>query len=119
MHFRQGLEDKGGEPLTIDAVQELIQLFIHQYSEEHDALKKARRPGRPASTREDLLKNKIAALETEHEQGFYLPDIMSAAGVEILNSWEGSWTKLTTIPWIKVSTSDHSRPADFPTKGLN
>jgi hypothetical protein len=44
--------------------------FIHQYVEEYDSLKKARRPGRPASTREDLLKSKVAALQAEYDQGF-------------------------------------------------
>lgn len=33
-------------------------------------MKKARRPGRPASAREDLLKRKIEALEDEYEKGF-------------------------------------------------
>lgn len=44
--------------------------YIHQYDEEFEELKKARRPGRPASTREDLLKRKIEALEDEYEKGF-------------------------------------------------
>jgi translation machinery-associated protein 16 len=44
--------------------------FVHQYDEELDALKKERRPGRPASTREDLLRIKIAADEKEYENGF-------------------------------------------------
>jgi translation machinery-associated protein 16 len=44
--------------------------FVHQYDEEFDALKKERRPGRPASTREDLLRIKIAAIEKEYENGF-------------------------------------------------
>jgi hypothetical protein len=44
--------------------------FIHQYDDEYNSIKKARRPGRPATAREDLLKMKIAALQTEHEQGF-------------------------------------------------
>ena len=33
-------------------------------------MKKARRPGRPPATREDLLKRKIEALTSEHETGF-------------------------------------------------
>jgi translation machinery-associated protein 16 len=44
--------------------------YIHQYDEEYDEVKKARRPGRPSSTREDLLKAKISALEDEYKQGF-------------------------------------------------
>lgn len=44
--------------------------FVHQHDEEMDELKRARRPGRPASMREDALKVKIAALEKEFQNGF-------------------------------------------------
>ena len=43
---------------------------MHQHDEEFNELKKDRRPGRPASTREDLLRIKIAADEKEYENGF-------------------------------------------------
>jgi translation machinery-associated protein 16 len=44
--------------------------FVHQNDEEFSKLKKERRAGRPASTREDLLRMKIAADEKERENGF-------------------------------------------------
>jgi len=44
--------------------------FVHQHDEEFSNLKKERRAGRPASTREDVLKMKIAADEKEYENGF-------------------------------------------------
>lgn len=44
--------------------------FIHQHDEEYHAVKKARRSGRPPSTKEDMLKLKMKALETEYEKGF-------------------------------------------------
>lgn len=44
--------------------------FVHQYDEEYSDAKKLRRPGRPASVREDLLRMKIEALETEYKNGF-------------------------------------------------
>jgi translation machinery-associated protein 16 len=43
---------------------------VHQHDEEFNTLKKDRRAGRPASTREDLLRIKIAADEKEYENGF-------------------------------------------------
>jgi translation machinery-associated protein 16 len=51
---------------------------VHQYDEELNELKKARRPGRPASTKEDLLKAKINVLEKEYQSGFceYCPLLM-------------------------------------------
>ena len=48
-----------------------------------------------------------------------LPDIMSAESVATLNGWEGSWSKLTTIPWIKVTENGQVRPGELPTKGIN
>ena len=44
--------------------------FVHQHNEEYDEVKKARRPGRPATAREDLLRMKIETLEKEHRDGF-------------------------------------------------
>lgn len=44
--------------------------FVHQHDEEYEQQQKARRPGRPASAREDLLKVTIKGLETEYEKGF-------------------------------------------------
>jgi len=48
----------------------ILSRFVHQHDEEFDTLKKDRRAGRPASTREDLLRMKIDADEKEYENGF-------------------------------------------------
>lgn len=82
-------------------------------------MKKARRPGRPASAREDLLKMKIDAWKTEYDQGFCIPDVMDAENLELVKSWEGTWTKITSMTFIKVTSSGQSRKTDFPSKGLN
>jgi translation machinery-associated protein 16 len=44
--------------------------YVHQYDEELNGLRKARRPGRPTTAREDLLKVAVATLEKEYENGF-------------------------------------------------
>ena len=44
--------------------------YVHEYDEEYEEVKKTRRPGRPASTREDLLRMKIEALSKEQKDGF-------------------------------------------------
>ncbi|VUC30578.1 unnamed protein product [Clonostachys rosea] len=137
--FQKALKRSRSEVLDLTTVQDEIHKFIQQYVKEHDSLKKSRRPGRPASTREDLLKNKIAALQAEYDQGFAVPDVINAEGASILSSGEDPlseetttpsdegevevatipWSKVTTIPWIKVTRAGQARPADFPTKGLN
>lgn len=51
--------------------------FVNQYDGELADLKKARRPGRPPSAKEDLLKRKIEALTSEHDTGFRMPSLES------------------------------------------
>ena len=86
-YFQDAIRENNGQPLELDAIQTLIReychlkllcsrlwliipSFVHQHDEEFNELKKERRPGRPASTREDLLRMKIAQDEKEYEDGF-------------------------------------------------
>lgn len=101
-------------------------------------MKKTRRAGRPASTKEDLLKIKITALEKEYQAGFcesfldmlltlgchptnhyiVIPDITSAESVKSLDAWEGSWAYLSSLPWIKVTAAGNVRKAELPSKAI-
>lgn len=58
------------KPLSLEDVQGHVRTFVHQHDEALDEVKKTRRPGRPASAKEDLLKLKVAALTKEYENGF-------------------------------------------------
>ncbi|RDA89780.1 hypothetical protein CP533_4687 [Ophiocordyceps camponoti-saundersi (nom. inval.)] len=119
VYFQTELRARGDLPLDVATVQSLIFTFVHRHDEDFDALKKTRRPGRPPSAKEDLLKMKMSALETEFQNGFALPDIMQGNNAKLLADWEGSWSKLTTLPWIKVSSTGTVRSCDFPSKGIN
>lgn len=44
--------------------------FVHQHDEEFEEVKKARRPGRPPSAREDILRMRVEALQKEQKDGF-------------------------------------------------
>lgn len=111
---------------------------MHQYDEEYDSAKKSRRPGRPASAREDLLKMKVEALEKEYEHGFcalnpplrrgallrltlqlltelpVLPDLSKQENIDLLNRWEGAWAFLATLSWVRISKTGNVRPSNFP-----
>ncbi|TPX18145.1 uncharacterized protein E0L32_002654 [Thyridium curvatum] len=93
----------------------LTSFLLHD--EEFEAVKKARRPGRPASAREDLLKLKIATLEKEYKNGLLLPELTTEDNVALLERWEGSWTYLTTLAWVRISESGTVSPSSFPPKG--
>ncbi|PTB61987.1 hypothetical protein BBK36DRAFT_1173049 [Trichoderma citrinoviride] len=116
--FQQKVREQGSEPLEVPAIQALIHEYVHQYDEEYDAVKKTRRAGRPPSTKEDLLKIKIAALEKEYEAGFLIPDITTAQSVKLLDAWEGAWAYLATLPWVKVTAAGNVRKSELPSKAL-
>ncbi|KFA62036.1 hypothetical protein S40285_02110 [Stachybotrys chlorohalonatus IBT 40285] len=117
--FQNGMREKGGGALELSVIQELISSFILQYVEEYSELKKSRHSNRPASAREDLLKLKVSALETEYKQGFVIPDLTTAESAAQLERWEGSWSYLTTLSWIKVTKGGQSRASELPSKGIN
>ncbi|RKL34691.1 hypothetical protein BFJ72_g9144 [Fusarium proliferatum] len=120
--FQQALRlkdrDNKGAP-EIDEVQRMIHSFVHQYDEEYNETKKTRRPGRPASVKEDLLKAKINILEEEYKSGFVMPDLLDNANVNALHLWEGSWSYLTQLKWVKVNSEGQVRPTSFPSGGTN
>ncbi|KAI2603395.1 translation machinery-associated protein 16 [Hypoxylon fragiforme] len=115
--FREALKQNGNQPLQIDVIQELIKTFVHQYDEELSEIKKVRRPGRPASTREDLLKVKIDKLEKEHQNGFLLPILDDDENATLLSRWEGNWSYLTTLKWARLSSAGGIKPSSFPPRG--
>ncbi|KAJ3481658.1 hypothetical protein NLG97_g7767 [Lecanicillium saksenae] len=117
-YFHNQLKEKDVTSLELSEVQNLIHNFVHQHDEELDEVKKARRPGRPASTREDLLKRKIDTLEEEWEKGFLIPNIFDEENGQKLLGYEGSWAYLATIAWSKVSKAGKVSKGDFPSKGI-
>ncbi|KAL3426265.1 hypothetical protein PVAG01_03056 [Phlyctema vagabunda] len=115
--FQEAIRQNEGKPLELDAIQDLIRAFVHQHDEEYNALKKERRAGRPASTREDILRMKITTDEKEYENGFYLPDLTLEENVIYLDRWEGDWSYLSTLKWVRVTSGGVVAASIFPPKG--
>lgn len=98
-------------------------------------MKKARRPGRPASVKEDMLKMKIAGLVKEQLNGFCkcdislerqvlptngttdVPDISKQANIDLLDRWEGAWSFLGSMSYVRVSKDGTIKPSSFPPSG--
>ncbi|KAK4242867.1 translation machinery-associated protein 16 [Achaetomium macrosporum] len=116
--FQDFVREHGNKPLGLQAIQSKIHEFVRQHDGEYEEAKKARRPGRPPSTREDLLKMKIFALEKEYRDGFYMPDLSTETNVQLLSRFEGSWSYLTNLAWVKISASGTVKPSSFPPQSL-
>ncbi|KAI1000155.1 hypothetical protein K3495_g8045 [Podosphaera aphanis] len=116
-YFQEAIRDNKCMPLKLEAIQNLIKTYVGKYNEELDLLKKERRPGRPASTREDLLRMKIAVDEKEYRDGFYLPDLTDETNIVCLDRWEGAWSYLATLKWVRISENGQTQTSKFPPKG--
>lgn len=148
-YFQDAVRKHGSKPLEMKAIQKLIEEYVigseddrfsalivkslvHQNDKELSELKEQRRPGRPASTREDLLRMKIATDEKEFTNGFCayllltrdyanaktdLPDLTDADNVTFLDRWEGSWSYLSTLKWVRINSSGETQDTSFPPKG--
>ncbi|KAK3385077.1 translation machinery-associated protein 16 [Podospora didyma] len=112
--FQEVAEQNENKPLELGAIQAKIHDYVHQFDEEFSAIKKTRRAGRPASATEDLLKIKIATLEKEQKNGFYMPDLANEETLSLLDRWEGSWSYLANLSWVKISATGVVKPALFP-----
>ncbi|SPO05224.1 related to TMA16 Protein putative involved in cytoplasmic ribosome function [Cephalotrichum gorgonifer] len=120
--FRDRINELRVNVLTQEQVAEFTHQLVHQLDEELAAEKKARRPGRPASTKEDLLRRRVEALTAEHETGFLVPELTTEANVARLERWAGSggtWSYICAMEWVRVSKSGQVKPAVFPPSSGN
>ncbi|KAK3321649.1 translation machinery-associated protein 16 [Apodospora peruviana] len=112
--FQEFARQHENQALDLEAIQLKINEFVHQYDEEYAEVRSTRRQGRPASTREDLLKMKVEALEKEYRDGFFLPDLTSEKNVQLLDRWDREWSYLPNLAWVKISATGNIKPAKFP-----
>lgn len=91
--------------------------YLSRNDNELADIKSQRRPGRPSSTREDLLKLQIEAEDREYDNGFWTPEMQDESNLEMLRRWDGSWGSLNTIKYVRLSRSGEIRQSIFPPKG--
>lgn len=112
--FLETIRETGLEQLDVEQFQAAVNSFVRQHDEEMAEIKAARRPGRPATSREDLVRLVIANLEKEYQNGFLVPDLGDKENVETLQRWDGSWLNLTSLKWVRINETGVVKPAAFP-----
>ncbi|KAH3671051.1 hypothetical protein OGAPHI_000762 [Ogataea philodendri] len=91
------------EPSEIHA---FIQTFIARDDDELEQLRAERRPGRPATKRQDLLEQRKAKESHMYETGWSIPDLQNKTTVELLRNWNGDRGSLTALTFKTVKKSD-------------
>ncbi|KAK0713013.1 translation machinery-associated protein 16 [Lasiosphaeria miniovina] len=113
-YFQEAVRQNDNKPLTLEAIQAKISEFVHQFDQEYETMKKARRAGRAPGPKEDMLKLRIATLQKEYQNGYYLPDLTNENNLQVLDRWDKSWTYLANLAWVKITTTGIVKPTLFP-----
>ncbi|KAL1990118.1 hypothetical protein VTN49DRAFT_5957 [Thermomyces lanuginosus] len=131
MKARQGLLDrvayfqecltKATGPLTLsdETISKAIQQWIHRNDAELEELRAERRKGRPPSKREELIQERMQAEEREFRSGFYMPDVTDEDSRRQLQEWNGEWSSLSTIKFIRFAEGGRRQPSSFPPRGVS
>ncbi|KAI3402026.1 hypothetical protein diail_4000 [Diaporthe ilicicola] len=112
--FQKVARENESQPFDLEKIQNYINEYVHQHDGELEELKKSRRPGRPASVREDLLSLKVQTLRKEQQNGFFLPDLSKQANLDLLDRWEGAWSFLAAMSYVRISEAGAVKPSSFP-----
>ncbi|KAG8529295.1 uncharacterized protein KY384_005930 [Bacidia gigantensis] len=100
----------------IELIHGLIQRFLSRSDDTLAEVEARRRPGRPSSTHEDLLKLRMAVEDKEYNSGFWMPDMTDSENVQRLQAWNGEWAHLNTLQYISVSRAGQTNTARWPPK---
>ena len=91
--------------------------YLQRDDEELAKLESDRRPGRPRSMREDLLRQQIVVEEREYDAGYWIPDMTDASNLELLREWNGEWASLSTLKFVRLAKNGAKHDSSFPPKG--
>ncbi|KAK9248754.1 translation machinery-associated protein 16 [Lipomyces tetrasporus] len=91
------------EVFTEDEIKIIIQEFISRDDAELEQLKSTRRPGRPASARQDALQTRRDFEVSEFSTGFYMPDLLDKQTVELFREWNLEHSGIGLLKFIRIA----------------
>lgn len=71
------------------------------------------------SKREEALTQRIETEQKEFSSGFWMPDISVEDGIKKLRLWNGNWSGLSVMPYIRFMSSGVKKQSSFPPNGLS
>ncbi|KAG7191722.1 uncharacterized protein KQ657_002858 [Scheffersomyces spartinae] len=98
-------EFKDKSQFTLDDMKLLIESFLARFDDELEEMKKDKRPGRPVSTKQKILQEKINHDKQLYQTGIRFPDISDPHTVERIRLWNGSSGGTTVMKFVFISKS--------------
>lgn len=93
--------------------------YVHRDSEELAQLKEERRKGRPPSKREEALGQRTDTEVKEFKTGFWVPDLTDMDVLLALKHWNGQWSGLSTLKFVRLVEGGEKQDSTFPPKGMS
>ncbi|KAK7681053.1 hypothetical protein QCA50_015890 [Cerrena zonata] len=93
-------------------MKDFVESYISKDDEEIKELQDERRPGRPATARQNILEEKRKHDQHIYDTGYKLPDLSDKQTVERLRLWNGTHGGVTIMKYIHI----HKDMKDLPTK---
>ena len=93
--------------------------YINRSVPEIEQLQSERRKGRPPSKREEALLQRTDVENKEFKTGFWLPDLSEQGVINSLRAWNGDWSGLSTMKFIRITKDGGKQPSVFPPKGMS
>ncbi|KAF2481826.1 translation machinery-associated protein 16 [Neohortaea acidophila] len=106
-------------PLGLEEVQEIVEEYLARHDEELEQLKAERRAGRPPSTRQTLLEQQKTVDAQEYESGLWLPNLQDEETLVKLDVWQGDWTGLANMRFVRLEKRGVAKESQFPPRGAS
>ncbi|KAG7663578.1 TMA16 [[Candida] subhashii] len=100
------------ETFSLEEIKQFIELFLTRFDDELEELRANRRPGRPATNRQQILEEKVKHDQQIYATGIKVPDLSDIETVKRLKLWNGTTGGATVMKFIHISED----MTEFPTK---
>ncbi|GMM37127.1 Tma16 protein [Saccharomycopsis crataegensis] len=113
LFFQEAAENRVSDEkksFTVEEMKLFIEAYLSRFDEELEELRDQRRPGRPASKRQDLLEDQKKKDRAEYVSGFKVPDMSDEANVENLIKWNGTIGGVNNVKVIYLTKNSTVLP---------
>ncbi|QVM05415.1 hypothetical protein D8B26_000126 [Coccidioides posadasii str. Silveira] len=106
-------------PLSDEEVAQLVTRYRARYAPELTELRQQKRKGRPPSKREETLTQREEFEAKEYATGFWVPDLGSEDNIRRLKGWNGDWSSLSNLDFVRLNREGNKQQSAFPPRGLS
>lgn len=90
LHIQESIKENPQETFDLHEIREIVRQWVIRDDEELAEIDKSRRPGRPLTSRQQLLKEKRKHDEHVFETGLRTPDLRDKDTVVNVKNWNGN-----------------------------